>query len=285
VEAVRPCGVGSRGQADEVGGEEWRLLGAVERREASEEVRPPAVDASTEHDQPLLAHACGCGDRGRGHRCSHGPHSRGSAHPAPRLGTAALVMVVVTSVKQAPGLVLPHRLWTGADFLDSRVATAFWCTDGGPGVSRMPVRAGQFPAVAMSPRWSRCDGGRGDVGRGQARGSRGGSRYGRGHFTCGVVQRRRPDLMWADGWAAAAWVDAVRAGSLMARRDPSYRLLEHHRHAVTMAASPPSRKSRAPKGLAVEVPRAGTLHVLSQVSAGELDVEQIGCANVSVAGD
>ncbi|WP_404349109.1 ferredoxin reductase family protein [Phycicoccus jejuensis] len=60
-------------------------------------------------------------------------------------GTAALVMVVVTSVKRArrrlryeswhlihlygylgAGLVLPHQLWTGADFLDSRAATVFW---------------------------------------------------------------------------------------------------------------------------------------------------------------
>ena len=29
-----------------------------------------------------------------------------------------------------------------------------------------------------------------------------------------------PDLLWADVWATAAWVDAGRAGSLMARRDP-----------------------------------------------------------------
>ena len=42
--------------------------------------------------------------------------------------------------------------------------------------------------------------------------------------SCSVIG---PDLMWADVWATAAWVDAVRAGSLMARRDPSYHLLEH----------------------------------------------------------
>ena len=60
-------------------------------------------------------------------------------------GTAALVLVVVTSVRRArrrlryeswhllhlygylgAGLVLPHQLWTGADFLDSPVATVFW---------------------------------------------------------------------------------------------------------------------------------------------------------------
>lgn len=60
-------------------------------------------------------------------------------------GTAALVMVVVTSVKKArrrlryeswhlihlygylgAGLALPHQLWTGADFLDSTAATVFW---------------------------------------------------------------------------------------------------------------------------------------------------------------
>jgi ferredoxin-NADP reductase/DMSO/TMAO reductase YedYZ heme-binding membrane subunit len=120
-------------------------------------------------------------------------------------GTAALVMVVVTSVRKArrrlryeswhlihlygylgAGLALPHQLWTGTDFLASRTATVFWwtlyavcagavllfrvglplwrsvssplrvldvraegagvttVTVGGPGVARMPVRAGQF---------------------------------------------------------------------------------------------------------------------------------------------
>jgi predicted ferric reductase len=62
-------------------------------------------------------------------------------------GTAALVMVVLTSVKRArrrlryeswhlihlygylgAGLALPHQLWTGADFLSSTAATAFWWT-------------------------------------------------------------------------------------------------------------------------------------------------------------
>ena len=62
-------------------------------------------------------------------------------------GTAALVMVVVTSVNKAraklryeswhlihlygylgAGLALPHQLWTGKEFLSSPVATAFWWT-------------------------------------------------------------------------------------------------------------------------------------------------------------
>jgi predicted ferric reductase len=62
-------------------------------------------------------------------------------------GTAALVMVVVTSVRAARrrlryeswhllhlyaylgvGLALPHQLWTGADFSSSSAATAFWWT-------------------------------------------------------------------------------------------------------------------------------------------------------------
>ncbi|HET9022171.1 MAG TPA: ferric reductase-like transmembrane domain-containing protein [Ornithinibacter sp.] len=62
-------------------------------------------------------------------------------------GTAALVMVVVTSVRKArrrlryeswhlihlygylgAGLALPHQLWTGTDFLASRAATVFWWT-------------------------------------------------------------------------------------------------------------------------------------------------------------
>ena len=62
-------------------------------------------------------------------------------------GTAALVMVVVTSVRKARGrlryeswhllhvyaylgvgLALPHQLWTGQEFLSSPVATAYWWT-------------------------------------------------------------------------------------------------------------------------------------------------------------
>lgn len=63
------------------------------------------------------------------------------------VGTAALVMVVVTSVKAARrrlryeswhllhlyaylgvGLALPHQLWTGQEFLQSRGATVYWWT-------------------------------------------------------------------------------------------------------------------------------------------------------------
>ena len=34
-----------------------------------------------------------------------------------------------------------------------------------------------------------------------------------------------PDLLWADVWATAAWVDPGRRGALMAERDPAYGLL------------------------------------------------------------
>jgi FAD:protein FMN transferase len=34
-----------------------------------------------------------------------------------------------------------------------------------------------------------------------------------------------PELLWADVWATAAWVDPGRAGRLMAERDPSYELI------------------------------------------------------------
>ncbi len=34
-----------------------------------------------------------------------------------------------------------------------------------------------------------------------------------------------PDLLWADVWATAAWVDPARAAGLMAERDPAYRLV------------------------------------------------------------
>ncbi len=135
-------------------------------------------------------------------------------------GTAALVMVVVTSVKKArrrlryeswhlihlygylgAGLALPHQLWTGADFLSSPAASVFWwtlyavcagsvlvfriglplwrslgsslrvvdvraegpgvttVTVGGRGLSRMPVRAGQFFQWRFldGPGWSRAN--------------------------------------------------------------------------------------------------------------------------------
>ena len=34
-----------------------------------------------------------------------------------------------------------------------------------------------------------------------------------------------PDLLWADVWATAAWVDPARAAELMADRDPAYALV------------------------------------------------------------
>ncbi len=34
-----------------------------------------------------------------------------------------------------------------------------------------------------------------------------------------------PDLTWADVWATAAWVDPQRAATLLAQRDPAYRLV------------------------------------------------------------
>jgi FAD:protein FMN transferase len=34
-----------------------------------------------------------------------------------------------------------------------------------------------------------------------------------------------PELLWADVWATAAWVDSTRAGQLMADRDPGYSLV------------------------------------------------------------
>ena len=87
----------------------------------------------------------------RGHQrwASSAPSSTSSLHYPGMLlalaGTAALVMVVVTSVKKArtrlryeswhlihlygylgAGLALPHQLWTGTDFLSSTTATVFW---------------------------------------------------------------------------------------------------------------------------------------------------------------
>jgi FAD:protein FMN transferase len=34
-----------------------------------------------------------------------------------------------------------------------------------------------------------------------------------------------PDLLWADVWATAAWVDPTRAATLMVERDPGYSLV------------------------------------------------------------
>ena len=36
-----------------------------------------------------------------------------------------------------------------------------------------------------------------------------------------------PDLMWADVWATAAWVDPTEAARLLVSRDPAFRLLTH----------------------------------------------------------
>lgn len=49
--------------------------------------------------------------------------------------------------------------------------------------------------------------------------------------TGGVVDRAGsttvvgPDLIWADVWATAAWVDPQRCARLLAERDPAYRLI------------------------------------------------------------
>ncbi|MBK9475599.1 MAG: FAD:protein FMN transferase [Tetrasphaera sp.] len=49
--------------------------------------------------------------------------------------------------------------------------------------------------------------------------------------TGGVVDRAGsatvvgPDLVWADVWATAAWVDPQRCARLLAERDPAYRLI------------------------------------------------------------
>ena len=84
VEAVGPYAVRRRGQPHEVGGEQRCPLGPVEGRQPADEVGPPALDTRAQHDLPLLARAGGHRDRGRGHRCSHGPHSRRSAQAFPQ---------------------------------------------------------------------------------------------------------------------------------------------------------------------------------------------------------
>ena len=72
-------------------------------------------------------------------------------------GTVALVMVTVTSIKKARrklryeswhllhlyaylgvGLALPHQLWSGQDFMTSRVATVYWWSLWGSGGGRGP---------------------------------------------------------------------------------------------------------------------------------------------------
>lgn len=37
-----------------------------------------------------------------------------------------------------------------------------------------------------------------------------------------------PDLVWADVWATAAWVDPDEAAQLMSTSHPEYRLIQHH---------------------------------------------------------
>jgi DMSO/TMAO reductase YedYZ heme-binding membrane subunit len=89
-------------------------------------------------------------------------------------GTLLLVMVVVTSVRAARrrlryeswhllhlyaylgvGLALPHQLWTGADFISSPVARAYWWTlytvsaGAGPGLPVRSARVAQRAAPAQ----------------------------------------------------------------------------------------------------------------------------------------
>lgn len=81
-------------------------------------------------------------------------------------GTAALCMVVVTSVKRArarlryeswhlihlyaylgAGLALPHQLWTGADFLRSTASTVFWWSLYGAALSAVLVYRIALPLI------------------------------------------------------------------------------------------------------------------------------------------
>ncbi len=50
-------------------------------------------------------------------------------------------------------------------------------------------------------------------------------RTGRGIGRDGSATVVGPDLLWADVWATASWVDPARAVTLMAQRDPDYSLL------------------------------------------------------------
>ena len=50
-------------------------------------------------------------------------------------------------------------------------------------------------------------------------------RTGRGITRPGSATVVGPELLWADVWATAAWVDPARAERLMAQRDPEYSLL------------------------------------------------------------
>jgi thiamine biosynthesis lipoprotein len=48
---------------------------------------------------------------------------------------------------------------------------------------------------------------------------------GRGITRAGSATVVGPDLLWADVWATAAWVDPSRAGALLRDRDPAYELV------------------------------------------------------------
>lgn len=52
-------------------------------------------------------------------------------------------------------------------------------------------------------------------------------RNGRAVDRLGSVTVTGPDLVWADVWATAAWVDPHEAARLMALSHPAYRLLQH----------------------------------------------------------
>ena len=50
-------------------------------------------------------------------------------------------------------------------------------------------------------------------------------RTGRGITRSGSATVVGPELLWADVWATAAWVDPARAAQLIAERDPDYSLV------------------------------------------------------------
>jgi thiamine biosynthesis lipoprotein len=50
-------------------------------------------------------------------------------------------------------------------------------------------------------------------------------RTGEGVTRTGSATVTGPDLLWADVWATAAWVDPEQAVRLMSDRDPAYSLL------------------------------------------------------------
>ncbi|KGN40489.1 FAD:protein FMN transferase [Knoellia aerolata] len=52
-------------------------------------------------------------------------------------------------------------------------------------------------------------------------------RTGQGLSRAGSATVVGPDLMWADVWATAAFVDPAQAARLMSRKDPAYRLITH----------------------------------------------------------